>query len=95
VAGPPRGVRPVPGVRRRGVFLLPGVGPALAARRKGVLGCMRAIGVVAKLRSGDKRCFLRADSDMVGAGVVVKCVTCLLTAVGETRRWDAPSLTLG
>jgi len=35
VAGPPRGVLPVPGVR---IGLLPGVTPALAARRKGVTG---------------------------------------------------------
>lgn len=73
VAGPPRGVLAVPGVRKSGVFLLPGVGPgsALAALRNGVLGCIRAIGVVARLRSGDMRCFLRAESDMVGDVVVV------------------------
>jgi hypothetical protein len=65
VAGPPRGVLPVPGVRISGVFRLPGVGPALAARRKGVLGCKRAVGVAAVEPSGDERCFLRADSDMV------------------------------
>jgi hypothetical protein len=38
VAGPPRGVTPVPGVRRVGVLLLPGVGPTLVARRNGVMG---------------------------------------------------------
>lgn len=41
VAGPPRGVRAaVPGVRTCifGVLRLPGVGPALEARRKGVVG---------------------------------------------------------
>ena len=41
VAGPPRGVRAaVPGVRIAmfGVRLLPGVGPVLEARRKGVIG---------------------------------------------------------
>jgi hypothetical protein len=41
VADPPRGVRiAVPGVRSSefGVLRLPGVGPALEARRKGVIG---------------------------------------------------------
>lgn len=67
VAGPPRGVLPVPGVRNVGVFLLPGVGPALTARRKGVLGWMRAslFGVLSVSRCGERRCFLRADSAMV------------------------------
>lgn len=66
VAGPPRGVlAAVPGVRKVGVLRLPGVGPALMARRKGVVGwvCAVAFGVAAT--SGDRRCFLRADSDMV------------------------------
>jgi hypothetical protein len=65
VAGPPLGVLAVPGVRTSGVRLLPGVGPALAARRKGVLGCRRALGVVCTARSGDGRCFFRAESDML------------------------------
>lgn len=65
VAGPPLGVLPVPGVRRSGVFRLPGVGPALTARRKGVLGCIDAFRVVSIVRSGDIRCFLRAASDMI------------------------------
>jgi hypothetical protein len=69
VAGPPLGVLPVPGVRISGVFRLPGVGPALTARRKGVLGCRRAFGVVSIVRSGDMRCFLRADSDMVAGSL--------------------------
>lgn len=43
VAGPPRGVRPVPGVLMSGVLRLPGVGPALMARRKGVMGCRVAL----------------------------------------------------
>jgi len=72
VAGPPRGVLPVPGVRRSGVFLLPGVGPALAALLNGVLGSMRALGVAMGARSGEGRCFLRADSDMVVADLAVK-----------------------
>ena len=74
VAGPPRGVLPVPGVRKVGVFLLPGVGPALAARRNGVLGWMRAsaCGVSFVVRSGEMRCFLRADSDMVVPAVEVR-----------------------
>jgi hypothetical protein len=76
VAGPPRGVLPVPGVRRSGVFLLPGVGPALAARLKGVLGWMRALGVVARAPSGEVRCFLRADSDMFVAGSIVVYANC-------------------
>lgn len=62
----------MPGVRMSGVLLLPGVGPALAARRNGVVGCERAFGVVVMLRSGDSRGFLRADSDMVGAIDVVE-----------------------
>jgi hypothetical protein len=70
VVGPPRGVRPVPGVRISGVFLLPGVGPALTARWKGVLGWWRALGVVASMESGDVRCFFRAESDMAAAGPV-------------------------
>jgi hypothetical protein len=45
-----------------GVLLLPGVGPALMARRKGVDGSVRALAF--GVASGDKRCFLRADSDM-------------------------------
>lgn len=72
VAGPPRGVLPVPGVRNVGVFRLPGVGPALLnARPNGVLGRMRAslTGVLSPWRAGDRRCFLRADSDMVVAVV--------------------------
>lgn len=43
VAGPPLGVRPVPGVLMSGVLRLPGVGPALMARRKGVMGCRVAL----------------------------------------------------
>jgi hypothetical protein len=65
VEGPPRGVLAVPGVRISDVLLLPGEGLALAARRKGVLGCRRAIGVVCVVRSGDTRCLFRAESDML------------------------------
>lgn len=102
VAGPPRGVLPVPGVRTSGVrtsgvFLLPGVGagPALAALWKGVLGGKRAFGVVVAIFSGDKRSFFRADSDMAGAIVGAEWAMRLLIATGETRRWDAPSLRPG
>jgi hypothetical protein len=98
VAGPPRGVLPVPGVRRSGVFLLPGVGPALAARRKGVLGWRRALGVMVRLRSGDVRCFLRAESDIAGA-VLWLLIRMLLvddehSMLGHASE-DAPTLTSG
>jgi hypothetical protein len=82
----------VPGVRMSGVFLLPGVGPALAALRNGVLGCGRAFGVVVMVCSGDRRSFLRADSDILGAVVVVEFAMGLLIAIEKTRRWDALSL---
>lgn len=63
VAGPPRGVlAAVPGVRKVGVLRLPGVGPALMARRKGVIGSVRAVAFGVAAISGDKRSFLRADS---------------------------------
>jgi hypothetical protein len=73
VAGPPRGVLAVPGVRKVGVLLLPGVGPALIARRNGVLGSGRAFafGVASASRSGEKR-FLRAESDMAGVAVAMQ-----------------------
>lgn len=75
VAGPPRGVLPVPGVRKVGVFRLPGVGPALRARRNGVVGAMRAslLGVLSRSRSGESRCFLRADSDIVVVVMRLRC----------------------
>lgn len=86
VAGPPRGVLPVPGVRKVGVFLLPGVGPALMARRKGVVGgnCAMLLGVPSIARSGDDRCFLRADSDMIAALVVIS--SGIVVDMLETRR---------
>lgn len=63
VAGPPRGVlAAVPGVRKVGVRPA-GVGPALIARRKGVAGSLRAVAFGVAAVSGDRRCFLRADSD--------------------------------
>lgn len=63
VAGPPRGVlAAVPGVRKVGVLRLPGVGPALIARRNGVIGSVRAVAFGVAATSGDRRCFLRADS---------------------------------
>ena len=65
VAGPPLGVLAVPGVRTSGVRPLPGVGPALIARRKGVIGCRRALGVVCIARPGDTRSLFRAESDML------------------------------
>jgi len=71
VAGPRRGVRPVSGVRNAGVFRLPGVGPALKARRKGVTGVRASwLGSVSSWCSGERRIFLRADSDMVVWAVV-------------------------
>ena len=66
VAGPPRGVlAAVPGVRKVGVLRLPGVGPALIARRNGVMGSVRAVASGVASTSGDRRCFLRADSAIV------------------------------
>jgi uncharacterized protein (UPF0179 family) len=53
---------------------------------------MRAFRVVVMVRSGDRRCFLREDSAIVRAVVVVKYAIGVLIAVAETRRWDAPSL---
>jgi hypothetical protein len=43
------------------MVLLPGVGPALMARRNGVIGVTLS-GVLCSSRSGERRCFLRADS---------------------------------
>lgn len=52
-----------------GVFLLPGVGPgpALTARRNGVLGslCAALDGATSINRSVESRCLFLADSDMV------------------------------
>lgn len=60
VAGPPRGVlAAVPGVRKVGV------GPALIARRKGVIGPVWAVAFGVAAISGDRCCFLRADSAIV------------------------------
>jgi hypothetical protein len=53
---------------------------------------MRAFRVLVMVRSGDRRCFLREDSAIVRAVVVVKYAIGVLIAVAETRRWDAPSL---
>ena len=67
VAGPPRGVlAAVPGVRKVGVGAA-GVGPVLIARRKGVMGSVRAVAFGVAAISGDRRCFLRADSDDIAA----------------------------
>jgi hypothetical protein len=74
VAGPPRGVLAVPGVRKVGVLLLPGVGPALIARRNGVMGSGRALafGVATASRPGERRCFLRAESAMTVVVVAMR-----------------------
>jgi uncharacterized protein (UPF0179 family) len=53
---------------------------------------MRAFRVVVMVRSGDRRCFLREDSDIVRAVVVVEYAMGVLITVAKTRRWDAPSL---
>jgi hypothetical protein len=74
VAGPPLGVLTVPGVRKVGVLLLPGVGPALTARRNGVMGSERALafGVATASCPGERRCFLRAESAMVVVAVAMR-----------------------
>jgi uncharacterized protein (UPF0179 family) len=46
---------------------------------------MRAFRVVVMVRSGEKRCFLREDSDIVRAVVVEKYAMGVLIAVAETR----------
>ena len=59
----------MPGVRAVGVLLLPGVGPALMARRNGVVSWRGAplLGVICTWRSGERCCFLRAESAIVVA----------------------------
>ena len=82
----------VPGVRTIGVRLLPGVGPALTARRNGVTSWSVALllGVACASPSSEGRCFLRADSAIVQLQHPAASSRVWID-VRETRRLDATS----